>query len=126
MSGRVGTPGRWRPCHRAQHRGGFGGDAQRGATRRPSRFDRPKEPHDWRWVVGGIGRVLISTGILMFGFVAYQLWGTALETAAAQNRLEDDFTEMVAEPADASLPGRGERHHRRRGGARACARSRPG
>ena len=33
-------------------------------------------PHDWRWVVGTIGKVLIATGLLMFGFVGYQLWGT--------------------------------------------------
>lgn len=32
----------------------------------------------------------------MFGFVAYQLWGTGLEYAQAQDRLEDDFTELIA------------------------------
>jgi sortase A len=45
--------------------------------------------------VGGIGRVLISTGVLMFGFVAYQLWGTALQTAAAQDRLGSEFEDRV-------------------------------
>ncbi|MFT3852856.1 MAG: sortase [Ilumatobacteraceae bacterium] len=54
-------------------------------------FDRPKPPHDWRWVVGGIGKVLIVTGLLMFAFVAYQLWGTGIYTAQAQNRLTDQF-----------------------------------
>jgi sortase A len=61
-----------------------------------SRWDRPAPPRDWRWVVGGIGRTLIATGLLMFGFVAYQLWGTGLEYAQAQDRLEDDFAELVA------------------------------
>lgn len=63
--------------------------------RRVPRWDRPPDPHDWRWVVGGIGRVLISVGLLMFAFVAYQLWGTGIQTARAQNRLEDRFTEML-------------------------------
>ena len=70
--------------------------APTGRRRRVSKWDRAKEPHDWRWVVAGIGRVLISTGILMFGFVAYQLWGTALQTAAAQNQLENEFEDEVA------------------------------
>src|SRR3954451_21287003 len=54
-------------------------------------FDRPEQPHDWRWVVGGIGRGLIITGLFMFAFVAYQVWGTGIYTAQAQNRLEDQF-----------------------------------
>jgi sortase A len=52
---------------------------------------------DWRWWVGGLGRVLIAIGLLMFGFVAYQLWGTGIETARAQNSLEDEFTELLAD-----------------------------
>ena len=70
-------------------------------VRRPqvSRWDRPPEPHDWRYYVGTVGKVLIATGLLMFGFVAYQLWGTGIETARAQNRLEDMFDTIVAENA---------------------------
>ena len=64
-----------------------------------SRWDRPPEPHDWRYYVGTVGKVLIATGLLMFGFVAYQLWGTGIETARAQNRLEDRFDTLVAENA---------------------------
>jgi sortase A len=33
----------------------------------------------------------------MFGFVAYQLWGTGIEYARAQDRLENDFEELLAE-----------------------------
>jgi len=62
-----------------------------------SRWDRPPPPIDWRWWVGNVGRVLITAGLLMFGFVAYQLWGTAIETARAQNSLENDFEEMLAD-----------------------------
>ena len=66
------------------------------AVERPNRFDRPKEPHDWRWVVGGIGRILITIGLLLFAFVGYQLWGTGIQTAQAQNRLSDQFDERLA------------------------------
>jgi sortase A len=59
--------------------------------RRDDPFLRPREPHDWRWVVGGVGRVLISTGVLLFAFVAYQLWGTGIQTARAQDRLSKSF-----------------------------------
>jgi sortase A len=63
--------------------------------RRVSRWDRPPPPHDWRWVVGGIGKVLIVTGLLMFAFVAYQLWGTGIEYAQAQSRLDNEFEELI-------------------------------
>jgi sortase A len=62
-----------------------------------SRWDRRPPPIDWRWWVGNFGRVLITVGLLMFGFVAYQLWGTAIEAARAQNSLENDFDEMLAD-----------------------------
>ncbi len=61
-----------------------------------SKWDRPRQPRDWRYWVGGLGRVLIATGLLMFAFVAYQLWGTGIETARAQNALEDDFNALLA------------------------------
>lgn len=64
--------------------------------RRVSRWDRPKPPHDWRWVVGGIGRTLITLGLLLFGFVAYQLWGTGIQTAQAQRSLVKDFNRQIA------------------------------
>ncbi|HSP29355.1 MAG TPA: class E sortase, partial [Ilumatobacteraceae bacterium] len=60
------------------------------------KFDRPTPPHDWRWWVGGVGKTLIATGLLLFGFVAYQLWGTGIETARAQNSLESEFEELLA------------------------------
>ena len=33
----------------------------------------------------------------MFGFVAYQLWGTGLRTAQAQSRLSDEFADLLSE-----------------------------
>lgn len=64
--------------------------------RRVPYFERPKHPHDWRWVVGGIGKTLIVLGLLMFAFVGYQLWGTGIETARAQNSLENEFEEILS------------------------------
>jgi sortase A len=63
---------------------------------RVRKFDRPPPPHDWRWWVGGLGKTLIAAGLLMFGFVAYQLWGTGIETARAQNALENEFEDLLA------------------------------
>ncbi len=60
-----------------------------------SRWDRPKPPKDWRYWVGGLGRVLITVGLLMFAFVAYQLWGTGIQTARAQDRLDRQFERAV-------------------------------
>jgi sortase A len=66
------------------------------APRHRSRWDRPPPPRDWRWIVSNVGKVLIATGLLMFGFVGYQLWGTGLEYAQAQNQLDEDFDELLA------------------------------
>lgn len=68
-------------------------------TKRVRRFDRPAPPRDWRWWVGGLGKTLIATGLLLFGFVAYQLWGTGIETARAQDSLGSEFEELRAASA---------------------------
>lgn len=68
---------------------------------RTSRWDRPPVPKDLRWGVRLFGKVLICIGLLMFGFVAYQLWGTGIEYARAQDRLDGRFEElMVANGVD--------------------------
>lgn len=71
---------------------------------KPSKWDRTPPPKDWRFWVGGLGRVLIATGLLMFAFVGYQLWGTGIETARAQNALEDDFNELLASTVPPTQP----------------------
>ncbi len=55
------------------------------------RWERPPEPHDWRWAIGLLGRALVTAGLLMLGFVGYQLWGTGLSTASAQADLKAEF-----------------------------------
>jgi sortase A len=50
-------------------------------------------------ILGGLGRSLISAGVLLLLFVVYQLWGTGVRTEAAQNELRDDFHARKAELA---------------------------
>ena len=52
---------------------------------------------DWRFWVGGLGRILLVIGVLMFGFVAYQLWGTGIEYRQHQSTLAKEFAERQAE-----------------------------
>jgi len=52
-----------------------------------------------RRVLGAIGRVLITIGLLMLLFVAYQLWGTGIYEARAQNRLGDEFHRQLTHRA---------------------------
>jgi len=49
-----------------------------------------------RRIIGGVGRGLVTIGILILLFVAYQLWGTGLYEAREQNRLQSEFTEQLA------------------------------
>jgi sortase A len=60
------------------------------------KWDREPLPHDWRFYVGNLGKTLIAAGLLMFGFVGYQLYGTGIETAAAQSELEDQFEQQLS------------------------------
>jgi sortase A len=53
-------------------------------------------------ILGTVGRTLITAGVLLLLFVAYQLWGTGLRTSQAQNRLEDDLERALAEVAPAT------------------------
>ncbi len=48
-------------------------------------------------VLGAIGRSCITAGVLLLLFVAYQLWGTGIRTAQAQNRLDDQWEEALDE-----------------------------
>jgi sortase A len=68
------------------------------------KWDRPTPPKDWRWWVGNLGKTLIATGLLIFGFVAYQLWGTGIETARAQHQLETEFDALLADSTSAEAP----------------------
>lgn len=47
-------------------------------------------------ILGGVGRVLVTVGTLILLFVAYQLWGTGIHTARAQDSLSSEFEEVLA------------------------------
>jgi sortase A len=51
-------------------------------------------------VIGALGRVFVTAGILILLFVTYQLWGTGLYTAREQDRLRDEFISSLARNAD--------------------------
>jgi sortase A len=50
-------------------------------------------------VLGAIGRVCITAGVLILLFVAYQLWGTGVREAQAQDDLESEFSQVIDEGA---------------------------
>ena len=52
---------------------------------------------DWRRIVGGVGRSLITAGVLILLFVAYQLWGTGLAEARSQDDLRDDLEGLLSD-----------------------------
>jgi sortase A len=56
-----------------------------------------------RSVVGWVGRVLLTAGILLLLFVAYQLWGTGIYEARAQSQLRDDLHQSLRQ-ASPSTP----------------------
>jgi sortase A len=47
---------------------------------------------------------MMRTGIVILLFVVYQLWGTGLTTARAQNNLSKEFTTQIAEFTPPSAP----------------------
>jgi sortase A len=49
-----------------------------------------------RRVISAIGRTLVTAGILILLFVAYQLWGTGLYTDREQDKLHDAFIAELA------------------------------
>ena len=60
-------------------------------------------------IVGGIGRTLIGVGLLLLLFVAYQLWGTSIQEARAQNRLGNEFEAALAGTTTTTTTVRGSR-----------------
>jgi sortase A len=48
-----------------------------------------------RRAIAGIGRTLVTLGLLILLFVVYQLWGTGIFTARAQENLKHDFQKRI-------------------------------
>jgi len=65
----------------------------------------------WWRVIGATGRMMIRIGVVVLLFVTYQLWGTGLSTARAQDRLDSAFgaqllaTSTTAAPTTTSTVG---------------------
>jgi sortase A len=61
-----------------------------------------------RRVIAAIGRSLITAGVLLLLFVAYQLWGTGIAHAQRQNKAEKAFEAALAaaatDPAQVTTP----------------------
>jgi sortase A len=55
----------------------------------------PKVPK-WSIALGIIGKLMITVGLLMLGFVVYQLWGTGIKTQQAQNELAKEYEQLTA------------------------------
>lgn len=51
-----------------------------------------------------VGRVLVSAGVVVLLFVAFQLWGTGLSEARAQADLEDEFARLLTAGPDDAAP----------------------
>ena len=49
-----------------------------------------------RRLLSGVGRTLITAGVLLLLFVAYQLWGTGIRQAQLQNKLTNGFEAQLA------------------------------
>jgi sortase A len=58
-----------------------------------------------RSALSAIGATLTGTGVLILLFVAYQLWGTSLYTARAQDDLEAEFKAKLAVPSTTTTTG---------------------
>lgn len=50
-----------------------------------------------RTVIGAVGRVLVTGGVLILLFVAFQLWGTGIYEARAQSDLRSKFDRELTE-----------------------------
>jgi sortase A len=55
--------------------------------------------HWWRTLARTSGEVLLTFGAVVLLFAVYQLWGTGLETARAQDRLADDVRHAWSQPS---------------------------
>jgi sortase A len=54
--------------------------------------------------LGALGRTLISVGALLLLFVVYQLWGTGIHEARAQDNLSDEFEQLLRTTTTTTIP----------------------
>jgi sortase A len=61
-----------------------------------------------RALLRGVGELLMTLGVVVLLFAAYELWFTNVVTALEQERLGDDLRRTWAQPAQPAPPSRGE------------------
>ncbi len=54
-------------------------------------------------ILGAVGKLLITAGVLVLGFVAFQLWGTGLEESRSQSELTEDLASDLGTTDSATL-----------------------
>ena len=59
-----------------------------------------------RRIIGAIGSVLVTVGILILLFVAYQLWGTGLYGSPEQDKLQSQFAAQLLKEKKAEARAR--------------------
>ncbi len=65
---------------------------------------RPPSRHRVARVVGAVGRLMVTSGVVILLLVAYQLWGTNIQTARSQDQLADEYAALEAQVADEAPP----------------------
>ncbi|MBA2283255.1 MAG: class E sortase [Acidimicrobiia bacterium] len=72
---------------------------------RASNVDRARRKRErgllYARILGAVGRTMITAGVLILLFVTYQLWGTGVRTAQAQERLDAEFQELLEQASGA-------------------------
>jgi sortase A len=81
---------------------GEGSEPVEPAVRRRRRCRLASAP--MRRVLGAVGRVLVTVGLLLLLFVAYQLWGTGIYQARAQGDLEQQFKQSLERNRPGTTP----------------------
>jgi sortase A len=54
-------------------------------------------------ILGAVGKLLIIAGVLVLGFVAFQLWGTQFEESRGQSKLTEDLASDLGSTDSATL-----------------------
>lgn len=67
-------------------------------------IDALKRQHRLNRALDLVGKTLISAGVLLFLFVAYQLWGTGFAERQAQDKLKSQFVTTTVPSTSTNVP----------------------
>ncbi len=80
------------------------GASSRGPGGDASRLGPTGSRHRVARVVGAVGRLMITTGVVVLLLVGYQLWGTNIQTARSQDELANEYEALETETAHDPTP----------------------